>query len=326
MTNLDIIEKFLKSNSCSELGDSTVKQYRDELEVAFEVMGNVPYGQLKMVNLQDYTDYLSDTYSNSSSYNKKLAPFRKFIKYIVAYDLNNNIKLDMFLQEFGTKKKTSRLGKGDKPLTIEEYFAFNKYVLDRKCTSWMTQRQKVTTLLMSTLGLRRIEVQFLKKEDVDFDILKVSPSTTKGGKPRQVKLPLDNRVAEEIQKLYSLYDDSGISGNYVIMDKNGSHLRDIGAINIMINGKTLYDENGDIDQTRSNGIVGMAMRRGIIKTKALPHSLRKSYGMVLRHHFNKDLEEIRDILGHESITTTEIYTQLHIDSKDKETIDLFSFE
>ena len=326
MTNLEIIEKFLKSNSCSELGESTVKQYRDELKVAFEVMGNVPYDQLKMVNLQDYTDYLSSIYSHSSSYNKKLAPFRKFIKYIVAYDLNRNIKLDMFLQEFGTKKKTSRLGKGDIPLTIEEYFAFNNYLLNKKCNSWLPQRQKVVALLLSTLGLRRMEVQFLKKEDVDFEHLSVDPSTTKGGSRRQVKLPLDKRVAEEIQRLYELYEQEGICGEYVILDRNGSHLQDIKAINIMINGKTIYDKDGNIDTKRSNGIVGMALRRGIITEKVLPHGLRKSFGMVARHHFNKTLEEIRDLLGHDSESTTEIYTQLRVKSKSHVEMDLFKYE
>jgi site-specific recombinase XerD len=325
MTNLEIIEKFLKSNSCSELGESTTIQYRNELIKAFEVMGNVNFADLKMVTLQDYTDYLSETYSNSSSYNKKLAPFRKFIKYIVAYELNTNIKLDMFLQEFGTKKQNSRLGKGDIPLTIEEYFAFNKFVIEKKATSWLVQRQKVVTLLMSTLGLRRIEVQFLLKSSIDFDKLTVNPNKTKGDKPRQILLPLSERVAAEIKSLYDFYDKEGIIGDYVIMDRNGSYLKDVKNINTMINGKTVVDEDGNVIASSSNGIVGMALRRGIIKTKALPHSLRKSYGMVLRHYFNKDLEYVRDILGHESVMTTEIYTQLHIHSEDREDVDLFNF-
>lgn len=332
MTNQEIIELYIDSNDFTKATRTT---YLHRLGEFFDVLNDISVANITMQELLKYKVFLQKNGNSNSTYNGKINCLRGFVRFIVAHEFNSNIKLEMFQSQFKNKKNDkSRLGKGDVPMLKEEYIPFVRFVLNKSAKGWVAQRQKVVTLLLSTCGLRRMEVQMLKQEDIDFDELTVFPSTTKGGKPRRIRIPLDEKVAEEIKVLYSFYEQVGISGEYVVMSKEGSYLVDEDNINSIVCGKPIYeidtvtngkviyalDENGDkiISDTRSNGIIGLALKAKVISKKVLPHGLRKSFAIDLRWNQGEDLSYIASVLGHESEVTTEIYTQQRNDAVKRE--------
>ena len=299
MTNLEIIELFLSSNNFT---DDTKRTARNELTNMFKAINNIECANITMSDLEVYKLSLIKKDLAKTTYNKKINYLRMFVKYLVGTDKNQNIDLGKFGMIFKNEKTGSSLTKGDKPMLKEEYIPFVTAILKKRSVGWQAQRQKVVVLLMATCYLRRIEVQFLRKDDIDHNNLTVFPSKTKGDKPRRVKIDLNDKVATEIQKLYDFYEKEGIQGDYVILNRNGSHLKDASEINSIINGK-----NGN------GGISAWAMRRNLITEVIKPHGLRKSGAVYLRHGMGYDIEFVRDLLGHESVTTTERYTAERVD-------------
>ena len=149
------------------------------------------------------------------------------------------------------------------------------------------QRNKTIIEVLYGTGIRVSELTNLKLSNIFFDenILKV---TGKGNKERFV--PLGKIASIEIKKYLDDRDKLKINSKFsdiLFLNRYGRQLTRSMIFKVIND----YSKNAKIDK------------------KISPHTLRHSYATHLLKN-GADLRTIQLILGHESITTTEIYTHL----------------
>ena len=157
-------------------------------------------------------------------------------------------------------------------LTIEEI----KRLID------ITQniKHKLIIKMIYGTGLRVGEIVNLKKSEINFKECLIKVKLGKGKKDRFVKLPFS--IRDELE----YFSKIGIS-KYVFESQRG------GKLNIATIQKILKNA-----QTKSD-----------IKKRVYPHLLRHSYATHLLES-GTDLRVIQKLLGHSSIKTTQMYTQI----------------
>ncbi|MBU1151950.1 tyrosine-type recombinase/integrase [Patescibacteria group bacterium] len=151
-------------------------------------------------------------------------------------------------------------------------------------------------------GLRVSELHNLNREQVDLKRREFMVRG-KGSKPRVVFL--SERAAKKIEKYLRQRDD-----NFKPLFINALKSKDI-----------LADDEKRLSRVSIENIVRRyALRAGIIK-KVTPHTLRHSYATELLIN-GADIRSVQSLLGHSSITTTQIYTHL-TDKRLRETHEKF---
>ncbi|MEJ2268082.1 MAG: tyrosine-type recombinase/integrase [Nanoarchaeota archaeon] len=141
-------------------------------------------------------------------------------------------------------------------------------------------KHKLILKLLYGTGLRVSEIVNLKKSEINFEENLVKIVLGKGKKDRFVKLP--ESIKDEL-KNYSKIGDS----------------------------KYLFESNrgGKLTIKSIQKIVSNSAKKARIKKRVYPHLLRHSFATHLLEQ-GTDLRIIQKLLGHSSIKTTQIYTQI----------------
>jgi len=137
----------------------------------------------------------------------------------------------------------------------------------------------ILRLLYGT-GLRVSEIVSLKKENINFEENLLKIRLAKGKKDRFVKIP--ESIKEDLKHYVKL-----TKGDYLFESNRGGKLTK----------KTIAK------------IVQNSAKKAGIKKRVYPHLLRHSFATHLLEQ-GTDLRIIQKLLGHSSIKTTQIYTQI----------------
>ncbi|RPG56327.1 MAG: site-specific tyrosine recombinase XerD [Flavobacteriales bacterium] len=218
---------------------------------------------------------------NSRSQSRHLSSLKSFFNYLVFEGYNNTSPMELI-------ESPKILTKLPDVLSIEEIKLLIK-------NSELNNNHGIrNSAILETLygsGLRVSELINLKLSDIHYDD-KLLLIQGKGNKQRLV--PLGSICESKV---------SNYVNNYRILKKVKKNSNDIVFLNR--NGKKL---------TRATifNIVKEAQNKSNIKKTVSPHTFRHSFATHLLEN-GADLRSIQIMMGHENITTTEVYT--HLDTK-----------
>ena len=205
---------------------------------------------------------------------RKLSSLNVFFNYLVR---TNQIKLNP-ARSIPHPKQEKKIPKF---LSIDDVFL----LLDAIPTgTWMEKRNAAMFETFYSTGMRISEIHNLDMEDIDFgsQVIRVFG---KGGKERII--PAGKRALDAIQDYRAVLKEHR---SYVFINKNYGRL-----------------------STRSiRRILDKMVTSCGLKTSISPHTLRHSFATHMLDS-GADLRGIQEILGHASLSTTQIYTHVSMD-------------
>jgi integrase/recombinase XerC/integrase/recombinase XerD len=158
----------------------------------------------------------------------------------------------------------------------------------------LEQRDRALFELAYACGLRAEELVSLKITDIDYD----GEQLRVEGKGRKTRYLPVGEIAMATMKLYVEKGRTGLTAP----DSSGNSAADDGALFLSKNGKPL----GTSDVRRR---LRAWATRAQIPGGATPHALRHSFATHLLDG-GADLRSIQELLGHASVSTTQVYTRV----------------
>ena len=254
--------------------DNTINSYKIDLIEFYEINNN-----LLNVSEDDvfrYLKYLYDRDLNRNSISRKLSSIRTFYNYLVNNDL---VKINYF-SDISNPKKNKNLPHYLKDDEINKLFSIPD------TSTALGQRNLLIIEMLYATGVRVSELVNIKLKDIDIynDSIKIRG---KGNKERIVFFGSFCKSALEI------YVDEGRKE----LDKKGS-------IYLFLNkfGNKLSDR-------MIRNILGDLILKAGVEKHVHPHMIRHTFATDMLNS-GADLLTVKELLGHESINTTSIYTHV----------------
>ena len=254
---------------------------------------DLPYDVIKKIELYDihaFLGYLTTTFnSKSATRARKISTIRIFFKYL-SQDASKKFLLDHNpALNLKTPKKDKRL---PKYLSLDD----SKRLLDaasnednRNC-----ERDYAITTLFLNCGMRLSELVGININDIDFEDCKLNV-IGKGNKERTIYL---NKAC---MKALSSY----LNVRPKIVDSDAKH-----------SDKALFlsERKERISNRTVQHIINKElMEAGLDSRKYSVHKLRHTAATLMYQYGEVDIRALQELLGHESIATTEIYTHVNND-------------
>lgn len=263
--------------------ENTIASYQFELEKFALFLNN---NHLKLsLNEKNMTDYISTLQNESArSIAHNISSLRSFYKFLL---INHYVKQNP-LEEIALPKQGKKL---PKVLSIEEI----DLLLDIPIKNAFSARNKAILELLYASGLRVSELVNLKVGDIDFEMALVR-TMGKGRKERIV--PLGDYALKALYiYIYEYRNQLLIKGwtDYLFINNHGTNLT---------------------RQAIFKMIQSLAKEKGI-ETTFSPHTLRHSFATHLLQN-GANLRDIQEMLGHSSLSTTQIYTHVSTEKLEKD--------
>jgi len=287
------IRKFLEfCEIAKNQSKKTIENYQHYLNRFLKWAGNIDVSTINLELIQNYRLYLSrlkdpktNDYIGIKTQNYHIIALRAFLKFLVKHDIETlspeKIDLSKIPErsvEFLSRDELERL--------------FNTV---QKNTKKGLRDLAILETLYST-GLRVSELVNLNRDQVDLE-RKEFMVRGKGKKPRIVFL--SGRAVEAISDYIKSRDDN-FSPLFITL-KRGREDDDLS-----------FEEKKRLTPYTIQELVRNYSRLAGIAKKVTPHTLRHSFATEMLIN-GADIRSVQELLGHASITTTQIYT--HITNK-----------
>ena len=270
---LDCFSNFLKIEK--NYSDNTLESYMRDLRFFLEYEKKL----VKDITKKDIDNYILEVMKkyNDTSVNRIIASIKSFFKYLSLYQDIENVAEDV---ESLKRKKA-----------LPKYLSINEVdkLLNIKLDTPFDYRNKAILELLYATGLRATELISLDINNIDL-VNKVVKVYGKGSKERIVPL---STLAVKYMNIYLnnyrelLFVKKQVPTDALFLNNHGKRITRQG----------LYKMIGEV-----------ALVQGIQK-EITPHVLRHSFATHLVE-CGADIRSVQELLGHENIITTEIYTHL----------------
>lgn len=262
-----------------------MKTWKSPLIELAKTVENTP--TIESIKKEDFDEWrlsLADSWLSVKTVNAHIITIRSWLKYLKKEEIGCLDPTVLDLMKVQDREVTFLTGE-----EIERYFA----AIPRETIQW--KRDYAISECIYSTGLRISELTALDRWDVNFETLEFAVRG-KWGKLRVVYLTETARDA--IQDYLSARTDHFsplfIRHNYSEADINSSELSD-----------------DAVRLTRffiTNMVKNYGLRAGILKNMHA-HTLRHSFATTLLTNW-ADIRIIQELLGHASITTTQVYTHV----------------
>ena len=258
--------------------EKTIVSYRTDLlefeEYFKKVDAELDFARVDADVVRNWMVSLMDDGCAATSVNRKLSSLRSFYRFLLRRGL---VKVDPMLKVVGPKKK--------KPLpSFVREEDMNRLLDDVPFDGGFEgQRDRMILEMFYATGMRLSELIGLDDVDVDTSarLIKV-----KGKRNKQRLIPFGDELREDLLMYIKVRNETfsvGTEAFFVLKD-----------------GRRMYPM-----------LVYRLVRRNLSKVVALkkrsPHVLRHSFATAMLNG-NAELRAVKELLGHENLATTEIYT------------------
>lgn len=239
-------------------------------------------------DILEYSDYLESRGTSSKTKCLYLVAVRRFYEWAESYKLYPNIAKDVKIRADKADEFIKR------PLTDEQAGAFLDYFYNKRNDSPSDLRDYVIVYLMLCTGLRTIEVTRLQVGDICQDggeyLLKV------WGKGRDIG---------DKEKDFQVLDEEFIR----VLSEYLRTRQDVENGSYMFVSESHNNKGGQLTTRAVSGICKEGLKAiGLDSKEYTAHSLRHTVGTGLLLD-GVSMEEIRKVLRHKDVSTTERYTR-----------------
>lgn len=269
------VDQFLNYLSVEKnYSDHTLLNYRLDLKEFFEYLEGTPIEQVEYTQLRRFLSHLRTKELKPRTLARKLSTLRSFFKYLQREGIVEENPTNILL--------SPKLDKSlPKFLTEEEMKVF---IESPKLNNDFGRRDRAILETLYSAGIRVSELVGMNADDVDF-IGNIAKVYGKGKKERFV--PLGNKAINAIKQYI---DKRKVQASAIFLNKNGKRISTRAVIDITKKYIKLVSVNKDIS----------------------PHVLRHSFATHLLNR-GADLRSVQELLGHASLSTTQIYTHVTTD-------------
>ena len=273
------IDKYLEYLKVErKYSNKTILSYKDDLIEYNEFLGNnfTNILNIDMNIVNNYMKYLYDRKITKSSISRKLSSIRGLYNYLVREDI---IKENHF-NKIQNPKRELYLPKFLKDEELDKIFSV--------CNSNNPTEERDTLIieLLYATGVRVSELVNIKIKDINREekLIKV---LGKGNKERMVIYNNHTKKALDtyLKDVYNYFNKK--SSEYLILNKNGTKL----------------------SERYIREIINKKVSQASLDIKISPHTLRHTFATDILEN-GADLMTVKELLGHESLNTTSIYTHI----------------
>ncbi len=257
---------------------------------SYIILKKINYITINKDQIREYLKYLDELKLSKNSISRTLSTLRHFYSYLIT---QNKIKINNF-KLIKNPKKEKKLPNFLQPNEIQTIFE------SLSVETPLEIRNRLIIELLYATGLRVSELTSINLNDIDINDKEIK-ITGKGNKDRIVFF---GEYALKYLKLY-LEESRPIlatkkSPNILFLNKNG----------------------GSLSSRSVENIVNKVVEEAALKHKISPHVLRHTFATDMLNN-GADLKSVQELLGHSSLSTTQIYT--HITNERLRSVYLKSF-
>ena len=277
MKEIDKFNEYLEYElNYSEL---TIKGYNEEINkfINYTKDNNINYKKINNDSVRYYLKYLDELKYSKNSVSRNLSALRTYYKFLVNEKLIDNNPFKIISNPKKDKKLPNFLNYEEIEKIFESFEDNTPFNLRNRC---------IVELLYDT-GVRVSELVNIKISDIDFNEKTINIS----GKGRK------ERIVYFGDYLYEVLNEYIKKGRNVLLDNN-------------ISDYLILNSRGNKITTRGiQQIIDKVVSDASLKHKISPHVLRHTFAT---HMLNggSDIKTIQQLLGHESLSTTGIYTHI----------------
>lgn len=276
MKYIDMYLNYLKI--VKKYSDKTILSYSDDLIEYNEFLGNNFINILNIdLNItKEYLKYLYDRKINKNSISRKLSSIRSFYNYL----LKEQIITNNYFNNIPNPKKELYLPKYLKDEELDKIFSVCNM------NNPINERDTLIIELLYATGIRVSELVNIKIKDIN----RGEKSIKVLGKGDKERIVLYNNHTEKALDTYlndGYHSFNKQNNGYLILNKNG----------------------GKLSERYVRVIINNLVRKAGLDIKISPHTIRHTFATDMLEE-GADLMTVKELLGHESLNTTSIYTHV----------------
>lgn len=262
--------------------EHTCISYKNDIHIFANYINEegIDYADVDYFAIRYYIVSLSKQQYSRNSIRRNLSAVSSFYNYLI----KNKICLQNPVSMVDTIKKEQHLPEF---LYVEEVRQLVQDCKNRK----YSERDKLIIMILFFNGLRVSELVDIKLKDVNSNKIKING---KGNKDRYIVL--SKTVIEQINKYINTDRISLVKGEnpYLFINNKGTNLTSRGI----------------------RYIITDITKKGELEKNVYPHMLRHSFATYFLSN-GSDLRTVQTFLGHENISTTQVYTHLSQEELEK---------